>query len=116
MSGKTAGQLAYETYVSFVGLPLADWPWEADYVNRALWDAVAAAVETDQLRLAREDRDQLRKQVLDLAAELERLAGEHADKAAEYDRDAAQENFHRGCSAGLGNAAGRIRYAAGPPS
>lgn len=45
-----------------------------------------------------------------LADELERLAGEHVQKAAEYDHDAAQQNFHRGCSAALGNAAGRIRY------
>jgi hypothetical protein len=128
MSGKTAGQLAYEALHASVARrqPRHIWvTWDAvDEINDGIpgeplredLEAAAAAVETEQARLAREDRDQLRKQVLDLAAELERLAGEHSQKAAEYDRDAAQENFHRGCRAALDNAADCIRKIAGPPS
>lgn len=86
MSGKTAGQVAYETrqaakarrmgapdsepdstLVAIIGLRWEELPagMQADE------EAAATAVETDQVRLAREDRDQLRKQVLGLAADLD---------------------------------------------
>lgn len=42
----------------------------------AAWQAAATAVETGQVRLAREDRDGLRKRMLDLAAELEDQAAQ----------------------------------------
>lgn len=50
MTAATPAQAAYEAYVTFVGLPLSDWPWEADDVNQALWDAVASAVAAAAVR------------------------------------------------------------------
>lgn len=78
-------------------------------------EAAAAAVETEQVRSAREDRDQLRAQVLALAAELE-------NEAARADRGAVRLSDR---SAGLvleeqadakRSAARRIRKIAGAPS
>jgi hypothetical protein len=71
MSGKTAGQQAYEAFYDATpaGRGLS-WDEIGDSL-RGYWTAAAAAVETEQVRLAREDRDQLRKQVLDLAGELD---------------------------------------------
>jgi hypothetical protein len=134
MSGETAGgagvdpaSTAYRVHAyafnTLTTMLAADDRYIPLSVREAIASAVVEAIEpliraddAGQVRLAREDRDQLRKQVLDLAAELERLAGEHSQKAAEYDRDAAQENFHRGCRAALDNAADCIRKIAGPPS
>jgi hypothetical protein len=89
MSGKTAGQAAYEAGVRVMldGDIAADrvpdegpdFAWDAiGSLERDSWEAAAQAVLNDafpglreQVRLAREDRDQLRKQVLDLAADLD---------------------------------------------
>lgn len=78
MSGKTAGQAdeswraAWMAFIAVAdpGRDLSELAGgdEADPQWRAAWQAAATAVETDQLRLAREDRDQLRKRMLDLAA------------------------------------------------
>ena len=88
--GRTGGQLAYEAYVSSVGLPLSDWPWEADHVNQALWGAVAQAVETEQVRLARADRDAVRGRMLALAARLdESAAATEPSRKSEIEREAA---------------------------
>jgi hypothetical protein len=105
MSGKSAGQQAYEarqaakarrmgapdsepdsTLVAIIGLRWEELPagMKADE------EAAATAVETGQLSLAREDRDQLRKQVLDLAAKFE--------------------------GQGPGGVAHQLRKVAGPPS
>jgi hypothetical protein len=46
-----------------------------------------------------------------IAAELERLSGEAQRKAAAHDDRSYAQGFHRGVSAGLGNAGGRIRHA-----
>ena len=77
--GKTAGQQACETFWAAVrrlngGEDAGDWPgnaweWAADTGARPAWDETAAAVETRQLRLAREGRDSLKRRVLALAAE-----------------------------------------------
>jgi len=115
--GKTGGQLAYETFWAQPQTGLGDtsqrWDYEFPGIRKA-WEAAAAAVETEQVRLARADRDAVRGRMLTLADELERLADEHMQKADGYDRDAAQENFHRGCGAALRNNAGRIRDALEP--
>jgi hypothetical protein len=78
MSGKTAGQQPRSQRDK---LEAAIWSVyntgdvpptvRVEAALRAI-DAYAEAVETGQVRLAREDRDQLRKQVLDLRDALER--------------------------------------------
>lgn len=51
-------QIAWDDLDEFLG-------W--DGLNRSDMHAAASAVETEQLRLVREDRDQLKKRMLDLA-------------------------------------------------
>jgi hypothetical protein len=109
VSGETAGQQAYEARYAAMAARLGQdefsWEWdEVDPGNRADWEAAAAAVETDQVRLAREDRDQLRKRVLDLAAELE-------DEAASL----SATGVTRGNRLRHETAA-KLRHAAEPPS
>jgi uncharacterized membrane-anchored protein len=86
VNGKTAGQAIWESLRETAPQEFGDdsdrafatWD-ELPAIRRKRMETAAAAVETQQLRLVREDRDQLRKQVLDLAAELE---GEAASLSA----------------------------------
>jgi hypothetical protein len=77
MSGKTPGQLIHESLcesaVAEFGMPIeAFQPWDqVRESQRTRLEAAAAAVETEQLLLAREDRDAVRERMLALAAELE---------------------------------------------
>jgi hypothetical protein len=77
VNGKSAGQTAYEAFMltdppdvpGDVEVVLAN-TWQAmGTKGRARWESVAAAVETEQLRLARADRDQLKKRMLGLVSE-----------------------------------------------
>lgn len=108
MSGKPAGQLAYEAwfdaahgFMPAVGTTAAEVWARGTGDWHATWEAAAAAVETEQVRLAREDRDQLRKRVLDLAADLESSAAVTApSKKSGIESDTAA----------------KLRQAAEPPS
>lgn len=81
MTAKTPGQLACETFWAAVrrlhgGEDAGDWPgnawdWANDRNSREAWHEAAAAVETEQVRLAHQDRDSLRERMLDIATELE---------------------------------------------
>jgi hypothetical protein len=99
--GKTGGQLAYEAYAKAIPEDLfpqplrgMEWtPWEKlpDAEKRA-YEAAAAAVETEQVRLARADRDAVRGRMLALAAQLETAAAHTLSReAAEAKRAAAQQ-------------------------
>lgn len=78
MNSKSAGQLACEAFWAAVrirngGEDAGDWPgnaweWAGETNSRESWEAAAAAVETEQLREIRADRDQLKKRMLDLAS------------------------------------------------
>jgi hypothetical protein len=117
----TPGQLIYEAFAD--QFPGETWgPWE-DVIALPMgeghgWEKVAQAVLDDafpglreQVRLAREDRDQLRKQLLSLAAEY---------------GDATEGDVIEGHVTGslymalraevLNDAAVRLREIAGPPS
>lgn len=123
MSGETAGQLACEAFWVVIrgrdGLrndPADAWPWATSQGADEAWEAAAAAVETEQLRLARADRDQLRKAVLSLAAAWGDLAVK-CDEAAALDGMAKaavrdQATFARQ----LRECADQLRKAAEPPS
>jgi hypothetical protein len=126
MSGKTAGQQAYETmhasreqrdqsgsHIPWLELD-ESMPGDFGALKREDMEAAAAAVETDQVRLAREDRDQLRKQVLDLAAALEAEGREEIAIARTRDVPRFQIGKNRGRVFNL--CATRLRHAAGPPS
>jgi hypothetical protein len=117
VSGKTAGQQAYEAFVAWRAerdpmMICTDWTHPA--VAHEGWEAVAATVETGQVRLAREDRDQLRKQVLDLAAALEAEGAEEIAIARKRQGPADEIDKNRGRVFKL--CASRIRKIAGPPS
>jgi hypothetical protein len=75
VSGKTAGQQAYEAggggIYGFSDSRQRLAYEDLDPLARKGFEAAAAAVETGQLRLAREDRDSLKRRVLDLAGELD---------------------------------------------
>lgn len=73
MNGKSGGQQAYEAFKAWRAerdpmMLVTDWTHPS--VAHEGWEAAAAAVETEQVRLVREDRDQLRGKVLALVAEL----------------------------------------------
>jgi hypothetical protein len=71
--GKTAGQQAYEGFYAGTECgPPVPWAQLTDWDEH--WEAAGRAVETRQLRLAREDRDSLKRRVLDLAADLDNSA------------------------------------------
>jgi hypothetical protein len=74
-NGKTAGQQACiawnAAYAEQYGIEARNEWAASDPRGRAAWEAAAAAVETDQLRLARESRDDLKRRMLDLAAKFE---------------------------------------------
>ena len=74
MNAATPGQAAYEAFtaVRYAGSLTTDY--SSPTVAHKAWEAAGAAVETEQLRLARADRDQLRKHVLALAADLDNSA------------------------------------------
>lgn len=108
MTGETPGQLAYEAVAAAIGGTFDTWA-KLTAAERKGWEAGGAAVETQQLRLARADRDAVRGRMLALAGELEELAASHQRQASGCGRDVAQENFHRGCRAALNDAAMRIR-------
>jgi hypothetical protein len=125
VSGKTAGQLAYETmhasreqrdqrgsHIPWLEL---DGSMRGDFgaLKREDMEAAATAVETEQVRLARQDRDQLRKQVLDLAAELEAEAFRIAPPGAPEDPPDMADYIR---AETLNVAAARLRKIAGPPS
>jgi hypothetical protein len=79
--GKTGGQLAYEAFKAWRAerdpmMLVVDWTHPMAEAAREGWEAAAAAVETQQVRLAREDRDAVRGRMLALAAELEAEAYE----------------------------------------
>jgi hypothetical protein len=78
-------------------------PSIADAIVEAIEPLIRAA-DAEQVRLAREDRDQLRKRMLDLAAELE-------DEAASL----SATGVTRGNRLRHETAA-KLRRAAGPPS
>jgi hypothetical protein len=108
VSGKTAGQQLREAYTAAVLGPGGE---------PATWEAAAAAVETGQLRLAREDRDSLRKRVLDLATKW--------DATADRNQRNGQSLINQGDEYGneglavaeaLGACVIELRHAAEPPS
>jgi hypothetical protein len=120
----TPGQLVYEAFAD--QFPGETWgPWEnvsaLPMGERHGWEKVAQAVLNDafpglreQVRLAREDRDQLRKQVLDLAAALEAEGAEEIAIARKRQGPADEIDKNRGRVFKL--CASRIRKIAGPPS
>lgn len=91
MTAKTPAQLACESFWAAVrrqngGQDAGDWPgnawdWAHERNSREAWAEAAQAVLNDafpglreQVRLARTDRDQLRKRMLDLADEIDESA------------------------------------------
>jgi len=83
MTGKSAGQIAYEAFMltdppkvpADLEVALAN-TWQAmGAKGRKRWEHVAAAVETEQLREVRADRDRFKKRMLDLAAEYDEVDG-----------------------------------------
>jgi hypothetical protein len=113
MSGKTAGQQVYETLGADPASLAVPWAFlSAD--DRQVWEAAAAAVETEQVRLAREDRDSLRKRVLDLAAALEAEGDEEITIARK--RQGAADDIDRNRGRVFKLCASRLRKIAGPPS
>lgn len=112
MSGKPAGQLAYEAFRAWREerdpmMICTDWTHPA--VAREGWEAAAAAVETEQLRLAREDRDQLRKAVLGLAGEWKDDAAADENRVRPETGSAIRARIRNQC-------ADDLRHAAEPPS
>ena len=123
--GKTAGQQAYEALMRSItdrnpDVPVVLWERLDDLARdgytsgdtQADWEAAGRAVETQQLRLAREGRDSLRKRMLDLADELE-------DEGAEYDQivgDGEVRLLAERLAAQARMDAARIRQIAEPPS
>lgn len=65
---KTAGQMAYEAFTAVRYAGALTTAWTSPSVAHKAWEAAAAAVETEQLREIRADRDQLKKRMLDLAS------------------------------------------------
>jgi hypothetical protein len=112
----TPGEAAHAGYVANdTGPDLADSLWaRVGQHERGRWERGAANVETGQLRLAREDRDQLRKQVLDLAAALEAEGAEEIAIARKRQGPADEIGKNRGRVFNL--CASRIRRIAEPPS
>jgi hypothetical protein len=95
VSGKTPGRVNFEAYDQAHGVRSpSTWDYLGS-IERAGFDAGAQAVldqafpglrrqldeAREQVRLARQDRDQLRKAVLDLAADLENSAAITAPSA-----------------------------------
>ncbi len=79
MNAQTPGQMACiawnAAFGEQFGIIAAD-EWElGDPRGRAAWEAAAAAVETEQLREVRADRDRFKKRMLDLAAEYDEVDG-----------------------------------------
>ena len=76
--GKIAGQQACDAFWEAVRGDLArtgdGWDWALGPGVTKGWEAAGRAVETQQLRLAREDRDRLKRRVLELAADLDNSA------------------------------------------
>jgi len=91
--GKTPGQLAYETFWAQPQTGLGDtsqrWDYEFPGIRKA-WEAAAAAVETEQVRLARADRDAVRGRMLALAARLDESAAQtEPSRKSEIEREIA---------------------------
>jgi hypothetical protein len=108
MTAKTAGQLAYEAMHASRekrGHEGGHIAWEqldefmaGDFaaLKREDLEAAAAAVETEQLRLVREDRDARTRRMLDVAANLEQSAAATHPSAKSRAETAAAAKIRKG--------------------
>jgi hypothetical protein len=108
VTGKTAGRLLHEALYG----QYAHWD-KLQYADHRNYENAAATVVNEQLRLAREDRDQLRKHVLDQAAKYEAEAFRIAPPGAPEDPPDMADYIR---AETLNVAAARLRQVAGPPS
>jgi hypothetical protein len=124
MSGKSGGQAIWESLRETARQEFGDdddflfatWD-ELPAIRRERMEAAAAAVETEQVRLAREDRDQLRGKVLALAAKWDATAARNQRNGQSLiDQGDEYGNEGLAIAEALGACVIELRKIAEPPS